>query len=60
VHVVPFICIVVVFFISGLTLRTDDLRNSVSRRSLAGDNPLVRVTASSLLHVLVAALAPAS
>lgn len=36
VHVVTFVCICIVFFISGLTLRTDELKQSLTRRTILG------------------------
>lgn len=36
VHVVVFINICIVFFISGLTLRTDELKDAFTRRTAAG------------------------
>jgi sodium/bile acid cotransporter 7 len=36
VHIVTFICICLVFFVSGLTLRTDELKESLTRRTIQG------------------------
>ncbi|WIA30320.1 hypothetical protein OEZ86_000408 [Tetradesmus obliquus] len=36
VHVLPFVAVALVFFISGLTLKTDELRTAFTRRAAAG------------------------
>eukprot|EP00879_Flechtneria_rotunda_P027179 GHRR01029057.1.p4 GENE.GHRR01029057.1~~GHRR01029057.1.p4 ORF type:complete len:105 (+),score=29.74 GHRR01029057.1:147-461(+) len=44
VHVITFINICIVFFISGLTLRTDELKAAFSRTAAVGQQPGCRQT----------------
>lgn len=36
VHVIPFLAVAIVFFISGLTLKTDELRTAFTKRAAVG------------------------
>jgi hypothetical protein len=49
VHVVTFINICMVFFISGLTLRTDELKQAFRRTAATGEEQQTLAAGSSVL-----------